>query len=55
MTAPADQLDAITAAASLWRCNDPTAGPAMVALGSVADMQTALLLAGATNVGGPGQ
>ncbi len=54
MTA-AEQLDAITEAAALWRCNDPAAGPAMVGLGSLADIQTALLLAGATNVGGPGQ
>lgn len=57
MTAPADQFDAITRAAALWRANDPTAGPAMVALGSVGDMQAALLLAGETNVGSqePGQ
>ncbi|MEB3034563.1 hypothetical protein [[Mycobacterium] nativiensis] len=54
MTA-ADQLDRITEAASLWRCNDPASGPAMVGLGSFADMQTALRLAGATSVGGPGQ
>lgn len=53
MTTATDQLDAITRAAALWRCNDPAAGPAMVDLGTVADMQAALLLGGATNVGGP--
>ncbi|WP_165757948.1 hypothetical protein [Mycolicibacter engbaekii] len=54
MNSTGDQLDAITHAAALWRANDRAAGPAMFAVyaaGGSADMQAALLLGGANNVG----